>query len=178
MGTRKTDTTRKILLTTPRPPSLRAALAAVLGSALIALPATAAQQVDRDRSDNTFYFTYDATTGTMPEQSSSAGPISVNDPVDFFIYIREREGAALGQRLAARLVLKLVDYPGRDEDAVIYDGDFSFEIDVAEQTEVYSDSSSERIVLRPRQGKRRHVVRFVFELPSGEYRAIARFAKS
>lgn len=147
------------------------ALVGVLIAMLISSPGAAAlTEMDRDRTDNTFYFSYEAATGTMPTQESAAR-YERDDEVTYLVYIRERPDAPPGERLAAILKLDLI---GKEK--VIYDGIFSVHVSAGDGTEVYSDEVDVRVVLRPVKGERKAKLRFLFDLPTGDYTALSRFS--
>ncbi len=146
---------------------------ALVGAAFAGPAAAGPLDVSSDRTDNGFSFTYDSTTGEITQAASSLRYDS-RDPVSFIINIRENpKSDDVGERLRARLSLGLNRGMKR---AVRYDGTFWFEITDRTDTVAFTDSEDRRIVLRPRPGWRRSVIRFNFDLPSGTYDAKALFS--
>lgn len=126
--------------------------------------------VDRDRTDNGYSFTYDAIEGEIGEAASSIR-FDRRDPVSFIIYVRENQRSdEVGKRLRTGLSVAL----SKDR-AVRYDGTFWFEITDPAGTVIHSDSREMRVVLRPKPGKRKESMSFVFDLPSGSYHATGFF---
>jgi hypothetical protein len=153
----------------------RARAAALLVSLLVLLTALPARAdpwtFEKDKTDNDFYFTYDAASGTMPKAYSSAR-FNARDKVTFLVYVREHEGAMVGERLNGRLELALAK-----KQVVIYDGTFTLEVLSSMSTDpIYTASRAERIVLRPKKGSRKTSMTFPLDLPSGDYSARATFA--
>jgi hypothetical protein len=154
--------------------SARAWTSALLVS-LLALVTMAPAHADpwtfeQDKTDNDFYFTYDAASGTMPKAYSSAR-FNRRDKVTFLVYIREHEGAMVGERLNGRLQLSLAK-----DQVVIYDGTFTLEVFSTMTGDViYTDSRDDRIVLRPKKDHKKASMVFPFDLPSGDYSARATF---
>ncbi len=147
----------------PYRPILLGVLATLLTLCLTVGALAAPIVMSHDRSDNSYSFTYDAASGEIGDAGSGLR-ISRSDPVSFVIYIRENEGAEVGERLRAQLRLGL-----NKNQAVRYNGFFSFEITDSTGTVVYRDEVRKRIVLRPRPGERRARLGFLFDLPSGSY---------
>lgn len=143
---------------------------ALLG-ALTPSPASAAPlEVERDRTDNGYSFTYDAATGEMPQAASSVR-FDSRDRVSFVIYVRDNtKSDVVGERLRTVLSLAL-----KKDRVVRYRGTFWFEITDAAGSVVYRDEVARKIVLRPRPGSRKAWMGFVFDLPSGSYNAAGYF---
>lgn len=141
--------------------------------ALLAPPASAAPlQMARDRSDNTFYFTYDASSGWITTASSS-GRFVRGDAVSFLIYIAEAPKADRGERLVARFAFEL-----NRKRAVRYAGTFSYELRNDLGVVVHSGSVQRKLVLRPRAGERKKSFSMRFDVPTGAYEAKAFFKAS
>jgi hypothetical protein len=140
----------------------------VLGSLPAPLSA-APYRMGGDRSDNTFYFTYDSQDGSMPLQTSST-VFKRRDRVRFYLYVRRRPSAEKGKRLAGVVRLRLLG-----KRPVRYAGNFKVKVKEADGPLVLQRSRRRRLTLRPRRGGRtaRLVVRF--DLESGDYEAFARF---
>jgi hypothetical protein len=134
-------------------------------------PAAAAAIRKRyDRSDNAFSFHYDSGNGRITSAFSSRRLIRRNrDRVDFFVYVREREGAAQ-DRLRGRIGLRLLR-----RRAVRYDGRFRLVVRDETGGVAFRGSRDVDFVLRPRRGRRTRVLRWAFDLPTGDYTAIGRF---
>lgn len=145
----------------------------LLVALIVAVAAPAAHAapvvVESDRSDNTFSFTYNGATGDI-ERASSSRTLRRRDRVAFLLYIRERKDAAPGERLVGRMELDLLA-----EKAIRYRGTFSFEVSDALGNVVYEGSEDANVVLRPQQQQRQEVLRIPFDLPSGEFSAVAFF---
>ncbi|MGH2694892.1 MAG: hypothetical protein ACRDJJ_08760 [Actinomycetota bacterium] len=150
----------------------KVALLLACGLALGSLPAPASAapyRMSRDRSDNTFYFEYDAKDGSMPVQTS-ATVLKRRDRVRFYLYVRRRPGAEEGKRLAGVIRLRLAaDRPVR------YSGTFVVKVKEAEGPLVLKRSRARRLTLRPRPGHRSARIVVRFDLESGDYEAFARF---
>jgi hypothetical protein len=150
----------------------KAALLVAGGLALGSLPATgsaAPYRMGGDRSDNTFYFTYDSEDASMPVQTS-ATVFKRRDRVRFYLYVRRRPGAEKGRRLAGVVKLHLVA-----KRPVRYAGNFIVKVKESEGPLVLKRSRTRRITLRPRPGDRTARLEVRFDLESGEYEAFARF---
>lgn len=153
---------------------LRLSAVFVLLALLVALVPTgvaaAPLDVERDRTDNGYSFTYDAAEGEIVDAASSIR-FDRRDPVSFIIYVRENpKSEVVGERLRTRLSV------GLNKDRVVrYDGTFSFEITDSAGTVVHTDSRDMKIVLRPKAGERKGSLSFVFDLPSGSYSASGSF---
>jgi hypothetical protein len=150
------------------------ASALALFVALAPSSATAAPlEVERDRTDNGFSFSYDATEGEITTAASSIR-FDRRDPVSFIIYVRENPNSdVVGERLRTRLSVGL----SKDR-AVRYRGTFWFEITDAAGTVVHRDEVARKIVLRPKPGARKASMGFVFDLPSGSYDATGYFERA
>lgn len=144
---------------------------AVLVALLMAAPTAHAGPlaVEEDYSDNTFSFTYDSVEGDL-ERASSTRILRKRDRVAFLLYVRERAGETVGERLNARLELELLGSRPRR-----YKGTFSFEITDALGTVVFQGSEEANVLLRPTDNQRVQVVRIPFDLPTGDYSATASF---
>lgn len=147
-----------------------AALLVLLVSLLPGLAVAAPLDVDRDRTDNGYSFTYDAAEGEIGDAASSIR-FDRRDPVSFIIYVRENQHSdEVGKRLRTQLSVALTK-----DHAVRYDGTFWFEITDPAGTIIYSDSRELHVVLRPKPGKRKESFSFAFDLPSGSYNAAGFF---
>lgn len=156
--------------------AVRVVVASSLALLLAGAPAhvvAAPLEVERDRTDNGYSFTYDATEGEITEAASSIR-FDRRDPVSFVIYVRENTSSdEIGERLRARLSVAL------NKDRVVrYDGTFWFEITDATGAVVATDGCERKIVLRPKAGSRKAAMSFVFDLPSGSYDAAGYFEAS
>lgn len=148
----------------------------VVGLLLLAVTATATAaplNVNSDRSDNTFYFTYESASGQITESSSSARFVR-KDPVSFLIYVTEGpEGAEQGERLRARFAFEL-----NKRRVVRYRGTFTLEVRDSLGAVVYTDEVQRKVVLRPERGERKKDFSLRFDLPTGSYEARALFKSS
>jgi hypothetical protein len=164
-------------MTMKRPPA-RAWAPALLVLSLILTTVSPAHAAPfsyvKDKTDNVFSFTYDAVSGTFTKAGSSA-LFKARDKVDFLVYIREHPEDVIGQRLKGRLQFGLIK-----DMTVIYDGTFTLDVfSPAMEDPIYTVSSVQRIVLRPKKGMRKAAIVFPFDLPSGEnYSARATFQAS
>jgi hypothetical protein len=154
---------------------LRVTLSGVL-ALLVALGPTVVfaepLEMERDRTDNVYSFSYDATEGEIGIATSGIR-FDRRDPVSFIIYVRDNEKSdEVGERLRTRLSVGL----SKDR-TVRYNGTFSFEITDRAGTVVYKDCRELKIVLRPRPGQRNEGFSFVFDLPSGSYDATGYFKR-
>lgn len=125
----------------------------------------------RDRSDNTHYFEYDATSGQIPTESSGV-VFRRNDQVSFMVFAREVEGAPEGERLSASFSLGLNKQVKRP---VRYEGAFTFVVKDQLGMVAARLESHQLITLRPRRGKRQAGFSIPFDLPSGSYTARGSF---
>ena len=143
-----------------------ALLVAVAPGVVVAAPL----EVERDRTDNGYSFTYDAAEGEIVSAASSIR-FDRRDPVSFVIYVRRNtKSDTVGERLRTRLSVAV------NKDRVVrYDGTFSFEITDPAGTVVYGASRELKVVLRPKPGQRKKSLSFVFDLPSGDYNATGFF---
>ena len=148
------------------------ALASVLVLSVPNPAAAAVIEVEREHTDNTVAFKYDATTATMPYSLSSLGPISRGDPSSFTVSVRPKRDAAVGQRLGARLQLVLLGTRARR-----YDGSFAV-VATDQDGEVRRFKMHKSFTLRPRPGYRRKSFGISFDLPSGTYNVMARFRRA
>jgi hypothetical protein len=149
---------------------LIALLVAVLSLWTVEPAAAAAITKRYDRSDNMFSFHYDSGNGQITSALSGRRLTRNRDRVDFFTYVTEREGAAQGRRLRGRISLRLY---GRR--AVRYDGRFRLVVRDETGAVAFRDSRDVDFVLRPRRGRRTRVLRWAFDLPTGDYTAVGRF---
>lgn len=150
-----------------------APLVAVIVVFLCASAGAAPLNVRSDRSDNTFYFSYDATSGEITESSSGARFVR-SDPVTFILYVREApDGAEEGDRLRARFALEL-----NKQRVVRYRGVFTLEARNSLGEVVYTESVKRKVVLRPTTGERKKSFSIGFDLPSGSYESRALFKSS
>lgn len=149
---------------------------AILACVFVLLSSSAGAEpldVRSDRSDNTFYFTYEGASGEITESSSSARFVR-NDPVTFLLYVSEApEGADDGERLRARFAFEL-----NKRRVVRYRGSFTLEVRNSLGAVAYTDSVERRIVLRPRPGERKKAFKIFFDVPTGSYEAKALFKSS
>ena len=154
----------------------RAVIAVSLALLVVVAPGIALAEpldVERDRTDNGYSFTYDATKGEIVDAASSIR-FDRRDPVSFVIYVRENtKSEVVGERLRTRLSVAL-----NKDRAVRYDGTFSFEITDSAGTMVHTDSRELNVVLRPKPGQRKESIAFVFDLPSGSYHATGFFERA
>ena len=128
-----------------------------------------AREVRADRADNNYYFTYDASTGTLTTESSSLQERR-RDPVSHRIYVDSVPGAVVGERLKAVVRLRLnVNERHR------FNGALDLEVRDAAGQMVYNASQNVDFTLRPKKGYRGHKVIFLFDLPSGDYAATSFF---
>ncbi|HEX2240195.1 MAG TPA: hypothetical protein VHJ82_03515 [Actinomycetota bacterium] len=125
--------------------------------------------VRRDRSDNTYTFTYNADDGEITLAASSRR-ITRNDRVSFLLGIRSDPEAEVGERLIARISLQL-----HSRKPLRYDGIFTLVVKTPEGDVVLKQTREDDYVLRPRDGERRAHFNMRFDLPSGEYEAHAKF---
>ena len=141
-------------------------LAALLGgSSAVAT----ARQVKADRADNSFYFAYDATAGTIDSAGSSLQERR-RDPVSHRVYIEAVPGAVVGERLRARVNFKL-----NAKEKLRFNGSVTLEIRDSSAQIVYEETKEVDFRLRPQKGARGHRVLFRFDLPSGDYSATSIF---
>lgn len=151
----------------------RTALIGLLVVALCSTAAAAPLNVRSDRSDNTFYFTYEAPSGRITESSSGARFVR-KDPVSFLLYVTESaEGAEPGERLRARFAFEL-----NNRRVVRYRGTFTLEVRDSLGAVVYTDDVERKVVLRPTRADRKKDFSLRFDLPSGSYEARALFKSS
>lgn len=154
----------------------RAAVAASLALLVALAPGLALAaplEMERDRTDNGYSFTYDATEGEIVDAASSIR-FDRRDPVSFVIYVRDNtKSDVVGERLRTRLSV------GLSKDRVVrYDGTFWFEITDSAGTVIHTDSRDMKVVLRPKPGQRKASMSFVFDLPSGSYHATGFFERA
>lgn len=152
--------------------ALRLALAVVLLASLTVIGGSGtslAKPVQADRSDNTYYFSYDAGEGEMTSEASSLQE-KRNDPISHRIYVDTVAEAEVGQRIKARVIFKL---NGRDKRA--FRGDVAVEVRDAAAQIVYRSARKVAFVLRPKKGERNKRFIFRFDLPSGDYSATSDF---
>ena len=154
----------------------RSARTALIGLLVVALCATASAaplNVRSDRSDNTFYFTYESTSGRITDSSSSARFVR-KDPVSFLLYVAEApEEAQQGERLRAQFAFEL-----NKRRVVRYRGTFTLEVRDSLGAVVYTDEIERKVVLRPTRGDRKKDFSVRFDLPTGSYEARALFKSS
>ncbi len=154
--------------------SLRSSLLRYLSvlTLLAILPGTAhasPTEVRRDRTDNTYTFTYDADEGKITLAASSRR-ITRNDRVSFLVGVKSDADAEVGKRLVARISLQLTSRrPAK------YDGVFTLVVKNADGEVVLTQERNGSFLLRPRDGQRRAEFTLRFDLPSGEYESVARF---
>ena len=130
-------------------------------------PALAATTKNRDRTDNSFSFTYDAEQRRMLRAESSIR-YDFDDDVEFTVTVKELEGQEpplLGRIWFRLLVKKPVAYQGQVRFRVIdAPGDVTFEA-----------TREVSFVLKPEEGQRTHRMRFPFEVPTGDYTVTVKF---
>ena len=144
-------------------------LVLALSTAAVAAPLN----VRSDRSDNTFYFTYESASGRITDSSSSARFVR-KDPVSFLLYVTEAAaGAEEGRRLRARFAFEL-----NKRRVVRYRGTFTLEVRNSVGAVVSTDEVSRKVVLRPSRGNRKRDFSINFDLPTGSYEARALFKSS
>lgn len=140
-------------------------LAMLWGSQAVAT----AREVKADRSDNTYFFSYDAADGTIGTASSSLQERR-RDPVSQRIYVDAVPGAAVGERLRAAVNFRLNSKEKRR-----FSGAVSLEIRDATGRVVFEGTKDVDFTLRPRSGSRGNRLVFRFDLPSGDYAATSMF---
>ncbi len=140
---------------------------------LLGAPAVEAapKEIKRDRSDNTFYFTYDDSDEKITNAVSSRMFVK-GDPVDFLVYVRETK-AKNDAPLKGMLTLRLLD-----DRSVRYDGTFDFVVKDPDGAIVYANPIAVDFVLRPKAGRRRVGIRYALNLDSGDYRVVGRFKQA
>ena len=149
------------------------AVAATTVVALMAAPAAAsAIQMGADQADNSYVFNWDAEKGEIANAASST-VITRGDKVTFYTYAFERPGAPQGKRLLGRVILRLAS-----KKAVAYRGTFTYRVLDATGTAAFEKSKDRNVVLRPRKGDRVARLRFLYDLPSGDYTLESTFTKS
>lgn len=131
----------------------------------------APKETKRDRSDNTFYFTYDDSDEKITNAVSSRMFVK-GDPVDFLVYVRETKSNN-DAPLKGKLTLRLLD-----DRSVRYAGTFDFVVKDSEGAIVYANPIAVDFVLRPKAGRRRAEIRYALNLDSGEYKVLGRFKES
>jgi hypothetical protein len=135
----------------------------------VAAPAQAAPiTMDRDRADNSFYFSWDADLDEILE-AYSATRLRRGDRVRFYVYVRDPSNTE-GDPLAGVLKLAL-----RSRRAVRYEGTFILRIRDAGGQLVHVARRAAAFTMRPKDGFRRKRLAFQVDLPSGIYTARARF---
>lgn len=153
-------------------PLLRMGLALIMLASLVGLtaPQTAeARPVKSDRSDNTFYFSYDATQGEITSAASSLQEPRRN-PISQHIYVDAVPGAEVGRRLKATVKFKLNAKEKRR-----FKGSLTLEIRNGATQLVHLQVKEVDFVLRPKPGARRAKVVFRFDLDTGDYSAVSIF---
>ncbi len=146
------------------------AVVALLLAGLLPAPVHARPiRVRRDRTDNKLYFSYRSDTASIP-LATSGRRIQSGDRVDFLATVATRPAAPVGRRLLGKLTLRLTGRRG-----VRYRGRFAYVVKRAGGATVYRGTRRENILLRPRPGERRAVLRFRFDLTGGNYVALGRF---
>ena len=150
--------------------AIRRATIGALAVTALAFPATAIgapREVGVDRSDNRIEFSYDGGSGSIDSQSTSTQS-GINPDVSFQVSVIEAEGTGPG--LLAKITLRL------DTDrAQTYDGWFALHIDSEDGQTAFHRSRPRYVRLRPRPGCRRATIRYTFDLPSGDYKAVGTF---
>src|SRR5687768_2229530 len=137
-------------MTPTRTKYLRTLLVGLLVLALCSAAAAAPLNVKSDRSDNTFYFTYESPSGRITESSSGARFVR-KDPVTFLVYVSEAPaGAEAGERLRARFAFEL-----NKRRIVRYRGIFTLEVRDSLGAVVYIEDVKRKVVLKPARGERK-----------------------
>lgn len=126
-------------------------------------------EIRRDRTDNTYTFTYDAEEGEITLAASSRR-IDRDDRVSFLVGVRADKEAEEGDRLLARISLHLTS-----RKPVRYDGTFTLVVKDSDGEVVHTQEQDGHFVLRPSSGERRAELTVRFDLPSGDYESFARF---
>lgn len=126
-------------------------------------------EVRRDRTDNTYTFTYDAEEGEITLAASSRR-ITRDDRVSFLLGVKSDKEAEVGERLIARISLHLTS-----RKATRYDGTFTLVVKNPDGEVVHKQEEDASFILRPRSGEQRAELRLRFDLPSGDYESFARF---
>ncbi|MFN2526424.1 MAG: hypothetical protein ABR505_09210 [Actinomycetota bacterium] len=126
-------------------------------------------EIRRDRTDNTYTFTYDADEGEITLAASSRR-IRRDDRVSFLVGVKSDPDAEVGERLRARISLEL-----SSRKAARYDGTFTLIVKNSDGEVVHKQAEDASFFLRPRAGERRAELKLRFDLPSGDYESIARF---
>ncbi|HET7482116.1 MAG TPA: hypothetical protein VFK89_04575 [Actinomycetota bacterium] len=148
------------------------AVALVLSALLMmSSPALATpKEVGIDRSDNEVTFGYDAPSGAIGSQTTSTRA-GINQDVTFTVTVDEAEGTGPG--LIARVILRLDTDRGQ-----IYDGWFSLHVADADGETAFHRARPRFVRLRPEPGCRRVALRYVFDLPTGDYEMTGTFQAS
>jgi hypothetical protein len=148
------------------------ASAALLTAWLVPLGSVHAQttRLDRDRSDNTLGFSYEAADGVITVLTSSTRIDPDPDPVWFGATLANRPEAPEGRRLRGKVRLRL-----RGDGTYRYAGYFRFVVRDSEGDLVVRRTKARHITLS-RDDRTAGPIRFRFDVPSGEhYTARARF---
>lgn len=144
-----------------------------IGLALISAVIPASQAMasptiaEHDRSDNLVKFTYDSQSGDKTWESTWTRD-GGSENVMFRVAVVETEDSGSG--LLGKLSVRL-----DGEEAVKYDGWFALRLVDDSGDVTFHRARPSEIVLRPRPGLRRAVVRFRFDVPSGTYTASGAF---
>jgi hypothetical protein len=125
--------------------------------------------MSRDRADNALYFTYDADDDSI-ETATSSVRHRRDDPVSFITTIDETDKTL---PLAGMISLRL-----NAKRPVIYDGTFTLTVTDSNGDVAFSGSKERSFTLRPKSGARNTSMRFLFDLPSGDYEVHGRFVAS
>jgi hypothetical protein len=153
--------------TSPRPLSRRLRpLVLVIGLALVAsagsaLASAAPRAICRDRADNGYSLSYDASEGRIVQALSSV-MLKNGDPVRFLTSVTEAKGGMVG-------VIKLTL---QSQKRFVYNGRFKLSFKDGTQT-VVSSSKTRRVVLT--RDSRKATVRFPLTLPSGDFEVLGSF---
>ena len=145
--------------------ALLASLTVIGGSGRAAL----SKPVQADRSDNTYYFTYDAAKGEATTEASTLQEKRY-DPVSHRVYIDTISEAEVGRRIKATIVFRL-----NTKEKRAFRGDLAAEVRDAAAQIVYRSVRKVGFVLRPKKGFRSKRFTFRFDLPSGDYSATSDF---
>ena len=145
----------------------------LMSGSLLAGPAPAQAKVVQDNartSDNRIAFEYDEASGTITSHTSTRRPQT--DPnVDFRVLVHETTDGGPG--LLGKLKLRL-----NGDEHTVFDGWLCLAIEDGDGDPAFTEHRPVSIHLRPQPGMRRAVLRFRFDLPSGDYTAVGDFEPS
>ena len=141
---------------------------AILAFVVLATPGLAqSNNVEEDVTDNRFAFSYDSSSGQIGSETS-AERTSEEDAVYFKVAIAEMEDTGSG--LLGKLSLRL-----DGDERKVYDGWFTLHIETENGDPAFHRTRPATIHLRPQPGQRRAILRFRFDIPSGDYEAFGSF---